>query len=110
MRIIFLQDSGPILQTGNEYYPAGTRADLRDDGAEWLIANGYARPAVVEAQPVVDEPVAVPEPAKEPEPAEQAVDYATMKIAELRTLAKDKGVYRSNMKKADLVAALESEG
>lgn len=44
MKIVFLRDTMPIVQTGNEYYPAGVDADLRDGHAQWLIDNGYARP------------------------------------------------------------------
>ena len=111
MKIIFLQDTGPMVQSGNEFYAAGSRADLREDGAQWLIGNGYARPATVEPLPVVNEPepTADIQPALPDLPELPALDYGKMTIADLRRMAKDAGVYRTGMRKADLISALESE-
>ncbi len=47
--------------------------------------------------------------ASEPEPeteAPAAVDYSGFKVAELRQMAKERGIATSGLKKADLIAAL----
>lgn len=95
MQIRFVQDVQPRAQTGNEHYKPGMEADLRDSWAESLIDEGLAEPLTPFA-PIDDEP----------DPAEKQADYAAMRITDLRALAKSKGVFRSRMTKADLVAAL----
>ena len=40
MKITFTKDTGPILQSGWEFYQAGAKATL--PGGDWLVANGYA--------------------------------------------------------------------
>ena len=60
-------------------------------------------PVVVETTPVVEEVVAEEAPV-----AEETVDLASLKVAELREIAKEKGIAGySTMKKAELLEALQ---
>lgn len=118
MKITFLRDTPPMKYTGNEFYAENTRADLRH-GA-WLVTEGYAYEGwgkAPKAAPPAPAPVVEPEPVAEmpadPEPlfdpADEPLDLWSLRVAELRELAADAGVdgYET-MRKADLIAALES--
>jgi|7_EtaG_2_1085326.scaffolds.fasta_scaffold16545_2 hypothetical protein len=67
------------------------------------------------SEPVPDRPEPAPKPQASPEPPkapekapEPSVDLSSMKVAELRALAKGKGLSGySKLKKADLISALE---
>jgi len=112
MKVIFLQDTLPVPQTGNEYYGAGASAILRENGARWLIANGYARPAEVEkpspvsVPPVVDEPPVEPVPTLAPPEPEPALDYSKLSAAQVREIAQNAGIKTTGKRKADLVSEL----
>lgn len=94
MKIVFLREVLPIPQTGNEHYQPGMDADFQDGRARWLIEQGYAEPFDKPPAPVV---------IVEPMP-----DYAAMKLSELRPLAIEAGIDIHGMRKAGIVAALES--
>ena len=96
MKIVFVRECLPIPQTGNEHYKPGMNADFLAGRARWLIEQGFAEP--------LDKPPAPVEIVKlEPMP-----DYAAMKLSELKPLAIEAGWNIVGLRKAEIVAALES--
>ena len=124
MKVTFLKDTGPILQTQWELYREGVKADL--PGGEWLIAKGYARegwekpvpPPVKASKDLVSELKAAlafraepkePKKPKEPPPLLK-VDLEDMTVKELKEMAKNREITGySGMKKAELVKELADD-
>ena len=122
MKITFLKDTGPIADSGWEFYPKGAKADLTGGAA--LVAAGYARegwegyvapPDPKPAWSILDPIEAVkkkivktagpgpdpgPSPLPEPDPREGEpppppvlkVDLEDKTVRELRQMAKAEGV------------------
>ena len=91
----------------------GHRQYLSEIVIESISASGNkpkAKAKASESKPAQKETAAVKETAKKPAtPKAEAVDYSAMTVAELKAVAKEKGVTGiSAMKKADLIAAIQN--
>jgi large subunit ribosomal protein L21 len=89
----------------------GHRQYLSEIVIESISASGNKPKAkAAESKPAQKETAAVKETAKKTAtPTAEAVDYSAMTVAELKAVAKEKGITGiSAMKKADLIAAIQN--
>ena len=96
VEVQFLKDTQSV-QTGNEFYAAGTKAHFFKSQADVLVKQGQAG-FLDDAPPVIESPL----------PPTLVPNYSEMTVKELRLAAELRGVHiTSKMRKADLIAALE---
>ena len=80
----------------------GHRQYLTEVSVENIVSSGAKKATAKKAAPKKEEAKEVEAPAKE-----AAVDYSSMTVAELKEVAKDKGISGiSSMKKAELIEAI----
>lgn len=92
-------------RNGVEWPEVGGVIDVPDHEARDLIGNGYAAVLDRDTQFV---PVSLPDEEVPAEPGPVVVDLQSMRVADLRQLAKDRGVDLGDAtKKDDIIAALE---
>jgi hypothetical protein len=92
----FLKDT-QTAETGNEFYPAGSRAHFFKNQTAVLVKQGQA---------VFIDDIGEQEATSKPLPP--APDFQNMTVKQLRVLAVERGIGGlSGMRKADLIAALE---
>ena len=97
VEVQFIKDTQNV-QTGNEFYAAGTKAHFFANQADVLVARGQA--GLCSGEP--------PGAAVSPLPPALVPNYSEMTVKKLRLVAELRGVYiTSKMRKADLIAALE---
>ena len=86
----------------------GHRQSLTEILIEGIVASG-AKKAEPKAKAVAPKVESAPKAAAEAPKADQAADYDSMTVAQLKDIAKDKGVTGiSSMKKADLIEAIKN--
>ena len=86
----------------------GHRQSLTEILIEGIVASG-AKKAEPKAKAVAPKVESAPKAAAETPKVDQAADYDSMTVAQLKDLAKDKGIVGiSSMKKADLIEAIKN--
>ena len=93
VEVQFIEDT-QNAQTGNEFYPSGSKAHFYTNQAGVLVAQGQA---VIYKQLTAEGDNILP----------PALDYSKMTVKQLKALAHERGIAVSGKRKANLIAALE---
>ena len=96
IEVRFVKDTQSV-RTGNEFYPAGTRAHFYANQAHVLVRQGRA---VIYQPPEINDT----------QPPAPVINYSKMTVKELKALVSERGIGGlSYMRKKNLIAALEAE-
>ena len=106
VEVQFIEDT-QNAQTGNEFYPAGSRAHFYTNQAGVLVAQGQA--VIYKQLPAEGDNILPPAPDDDGGWIPPESKYRDMTVKQLRTEAWNRGIPgRHNMNKATLIAALGS--